>query len=138
MTSKKLQPETILRELLADSGIPALTRLVAQIPSDKEGMRSGKRWAEEGQKESVLTFRLALRQWYEMNSREADANPPTTEETKALLSEIRKLWDEAAGLEHAGRIYGEEKRAYYVQTGRCPTCGQHGIFHELPIEVSHL
>ena len=100
-------------------------------------MRSGKRWAEEGQKESVLTFRLALRQWYEMNSREADANPPTTEETKALLSEIRKLWDEA-GLEHAGRIYGEEKRAYYVQTGRCPTCGQHGIFHELPIEVSHL
>jgi hypothetical protein len=77
----------------------------------------------------VSALRHALRQWYDLMAQEADGHLLTPEETRALLSEIRRLWDDV-GPAFAESIHRQEAREHYQRTGRCPFCGQRGIFHD--------
>ncbi len=77
----------------------------------------------------VPALRLVLRRWYEMTAREADGDLPTPEEARTLLSERRRLWDDV-GPAFAEAVEQQEARTYYRETGRCPFCGEAGVFHD--------
>lgn len=77
----------------------------------------------------VPALRRALRAWYAMTAREADGNLPTPEEARALLSEVRRLWDDV-GPAFAEAVARQEACTYYRETRRCPFCGERGVFHD--------
>jgi len=77
----------------------------------------------------VPALRQALRAWYAMTAGEADGALPTVEQARALLSEIRRLWDDV-GPAFARAVERQEARAYYRDTGRCPYCGEVAAFHD--------
>jgi len=64
-----------------------------------------------------------------MTARQADGGLPTIEEARALLSEIRRLWDDV-GPAFAEAVERQEARAYSRETGCCPHCGELAMFHD--------
>lgn len=78
----------------------------------------------------IPALRRSLRAWYVMMAREAAGGLPTVEETRIiLLSEIRRLWDDV-GPTFAEAVERQDARAYHRETGRCPFCGEIGVFHD--------
>lgn len=77
----------------------------------------------------VLALRQALRLWYDTTARQADGDLPTIEEARTLLSEVRRFWDDV-GPAFAEAVEHQEARAYSLETGRCPRCGERGAVHE--------
>ncbi len=77
----------------------------------------------------VPALRRALRAWYDMTAKRADGNLPTIEQARALLSEIRRLWDDV-GPAFAEVVERQEAWAYHRETGRCPHCGEIAVFHD--------
>lgn len=77
----------------------------------------------------VSNLRQILRQWFTLTTKEADGSLPPPEEARALLSEIRRLWDDT-GPAFAEAGAREEARAYFSETRRCPYCGTRGVFHD--------
>lgn len=77
----------------------------------------------------IPALRQALREWYALTAKGADGDPPTPEEAQALLSEIRRLWDDV-GPAFAETVSREEAMAWHRETKRCPLCGERGVFHE--------
>ncbi len=47
----------------------------------------------------------------------------------ALLSEIRRLWDDVSPA-FAEVVERQEARAYHRETGRCPYYGEPAVFHD--------
>lgn len=87
------------------------------------------RTGKGGPQSPVPTLLPMLHQWYAMTAREADGNPPTLREAQALLSEIRRLWDDV-GPAFAEAAHRQEAWEYYRETGRCPFCGELGPYHD--------
>lgn len=77
----------------------------------------------------VPALRGAVRRWFEMTAREADGHLPTPGMIRALLSDIRRLWDDV-GPAFAQAVHREEARAFYRETRRCPLCGKRGVCHD--------
>jgi hypothetical protein len=77
----------------------------------------------------VPALRQALQQWYALTAREANGDVPTPAQARALLSEIRRLWDDV-GPAFAEVVSRQEARAYFQETRRCPHCGERGVFHD--------
>lgn len=71
----------------------------------------------------------ALRAFFALTAREAKGDLPTVEEARAALSEIRRRWDDA-GPTFAEAVARQEARIYFRETGRCPYCGERGVFHD--------
>ncbi len=72
----------------------------------------------------------ALRAYYSLMARGAGGNQQATlKEAQALLSEIRRLWDDVGPL-FAQAVERQAARAYYRETKLCPYCGEPAIFHD--------
>ncbi len=79
----------------------------------------------------VPALRRVLRAWYAISARDGDLAtiekallvPRGPRYTRALLSEIRRLWDDT-GPAFAEAVECQEARAYHQETGRCPHCGE--------------
>ncbi len=105
---------------------PKILELVARLARREPSQETP---APSPRSTSIPTLRLVLRRWYEMTAREADGDLPTPEEARALLSEIRRLWDDV-GPAFAEAVAREAARQYYRQARRCPYCGEPGAFHQ--------
>jgi len=86
-------------------------------------------FAQDPKPTPVPALCQALRAFFAMTAREVDGDLPAPEEAQALLSEIRRLWDDV-GPAFAKVVSREEAWAYYRETRRCPYCGEPGVFHD--------
>ncbi len=78
----------------------------------------------------VPALRRALRAYFVLLARGTGGDPEATlKEARALLSEIRRLWDDV-GPAFAEAVERQETRAYHRETGRCPYCGEIAVFHD--------
>jgi hypothetical protein len=74
-------------------------------------------------------FRRLSKKWLERMTLEADGAPCLDGRGGDL---VHALWlaSRALGSERAEVVREEEYLAFYTRTGRCPTCGDHGLHHQ--------